>query len=113
MAFLHDKFCPFLDLILFLFVPHFFLFVEYDIVSRALIYLSIKADGLSNLPAFVVLCDGLKSTLVEKRLFFLYTENMLSVPFLRSAPFFPLTQLIEGDIAESYTVCTLFFPNIN
>ena len=59
----------------------------------------------------VVLCDSLKAALVEK-LFFLFAQNMLSVPFLWSASFFPPTHLIEGDMAVSYTVYTLFFPTI-
>ena len=37
---------------------------------------------------------------------------MLSIPFLRSAPFFPPTHLIEGDMTVSYTVNTLFFPTM-
>ena len=58
----------------------------------------------------VVLYESLKETLVEK-LLFLFAENILLVPFLQSAPFFPSTHLIEGDMPVSYTVYTLFFSN--
>ena len=59
-----------------------------------------------------VLCDSLKVALVEKFLFFLFAKNVLSVPFLRSVPFFLPTHSIEGDMAMSYTVFTLFFSKI-
>ena len=36
---------------------------------------------------------------------------MLSVAYLRSIPFFPPTNSIEGDMVVSYTVYTLFFSN--
>ena len=36
---------------------------------------------------------------------------MLSVPFLQPAPFFPPTHSIDGDMAVSYTIYTLFFSN--
>ena len=92
------------------FLYHTFSFVEYDIVSWVLICLPIK-----KLMGFLVfqcevLCDSLKTVLVEKpSIFFILAENMLSFPFLRSAPYFPLTHSIEGDKAVSYTVYTLFF----
>ena len=57
----------------------------------------------------VILCDNLKAALVEKILFFIFSENMLLFPFLRSALFFPLTHSIEGDMVVPYTVYTLFF----
>ena len=59
-----------------------------------------------------VLGDSLKAALLEK-VFFLFAENMLLVLFLRSASFFLLNHLIEGDMAVSYMVYTLFFPTIN
>ena len=61
----------------------------------------------------VVLCNSLKAAKVENFSFFLFAENMLSVPFLRSAPFFPQTHSIEGDMVVSYTVYIQFFPTMN
>ena len=37
---------------------------------------------------------------------------MLSVPFLRSASFFPPNNSIEADMAVAYTVYSLFFQKI-
>ena len=38
-----------------------------------------------------------------------FSKEILLVPFLRSAEFFPPTHSIEGDMAVSYTVYTIFF----
>ena len=56
----------------------------------------------------VVFCDSLKASLVEK-LFSLFAESMLLVSFLRSAPFFPLTHSMGGDMAVSYGLSPIFF----
>ena len=57
--------------------------------------------------------SGRSRSVPHSALFFLFAENMLSVLFLWSAPFFPPTYSIEGNMVMSYTVYTLFFPTIN
>ena len=68
--FLHDKFCSFwiwfFVCLLFFFLYYIFSFVEYDIVSGALICLPLKADGLSSLLAFGIV-RLLKSSLGIKQ----------------------------------------------
>ena len=56
----------------------------------------------------VVLSSSLTVALVEKLVFFLFVENVLSVTFLQSSPFFPPIHSIESDMMVSYTVYTRF-----